>query len=78
MLKTLDKWHRTSGGYLLFALVELAISYLFISLAIDRGNLLYYLLSLLFLIGSLQNFFKLIGGLTRGRYNRPSSAARRR
>ena len=77
MLKRLDMWHRTSGGYLLFGFVELAISYLFISLAIDRGNLLYYLLSLLFLIGSLQNIFKLIGGLTRGR-TRPSSATRRR
>ena len=77
MLKQLDKWHRTTGGYLLFALVEFIISYLFISLAIDKGNLLYYLLSLLFLVGALQNLFRLIGGLTRGR-KRPSSAARRR
>jgi hypothetical protein len=67
MLERLDKWHRTRAGYLLFALVELALSYLFISLAIDRGNLLYYLLSLIFLIGSLQNLFKLIGAFAHGK-----------
>lgn len=61
MLKTLDKWHKTRVGYALFALVELAIAYGFASLAIDRGNLLWYALALFFLVGALQNFFKLAG-----------------
>jgi hypothetical protein len=67
MLKQLDKWHKTKLGFLVFGLVELAIAYVFISLAIDRGNLLYYLLALIFLVGSLQNFTKLIArSLNRG------------
>ncbi len=46
---------------LVFALVELAAAYGFATLAIDRGNLWWYLLTLIILIGSLQNFVKLIG-----------------
>ena len=59
MLKQLDKWHKTKPGLLVFGLVELAIAYGFVSLSIDRGNLWYYLLTLLFLVGSLQNFVKI-------------------
>lgn len=57
----LDKWHKTRLGLLVFALVELLIAYGFASLAIDRGNLLWYLLALIFLIGTLQNLVKLTG-----------------
>jgi len=61
MIKQLDKWHKTKSGLLVFFLVELLIAYGFASLAIDRGNLWYYLLTLVFLVDSLQNLFKLIG-----------------
>jgi len=61
MLKKLDKWHKTRLGLLVFAMVELAIAYGFLSLSIDRGNFFWYLLTLVFLVGFLQNFFKLIG-----------------
>lgn len=61
MIKQLDKWHRTKPGLLVFALVELALAYGFVSLSIDRGNFLWYLLTLIFFIGFLQNFIKLIG-----------------
>lgn len=47
-------------------MVELVIAYGFVSLAIDRGNFLWYLLALVFLIGALQNLFKLIGALLHG------------
>lgn len=60
MFKQLDKWHKTKLGLLFFALVELAVTYGFISLAIDRGNLWYYLLTLVFLVGTLQNLGKLL------------------
>jgi hypothetical protein len=60
-MKKLHNWHQTKLGLLVFGLVELAITYGFASLAIDRGNLLWYLLALIFLIGALQNLFKLIG-----------------
>jgi hypothetical protein len=67
MLKKLDKWHKTRLGLLVFALIELAIAYGFFSLSIDRGNFFWYLLTLIFLVGFLQNFFKLIGTFGRGK-----------
>jgi hypothetical protein len=63
MLKKLDVWHKTKLGLLIFGLVELAVAYGWASLAIDRGNPWYYLLALVFLVGALQNFAKLIGVL---------------
>ena len=65
MLKQLDTWHKTKLGLLVFAVLELALAYAFISLAIDRGNFWYYLLVLVFLVGALQNLFKLIGKVMR-------------
>ena len=67
MVNQLDKWHKTKLGLLVLGLGELAAAYGFASLAIDRGNLLYYLLTLVFLVGSLQNLTKLIGRLLHGR-----------
>lgn len=63
MLKRLDNWHKTKVGYLLFAVVELALAYGFISLAIDRGSLWWYVLTLIFLVGGLKNLFKLFQSL---------------
>lgn len=60
MLKQLDAWHKTKLGLLIFAVLELAICYGFASLAIDTGNPIYYLLTLLFLFGFLQNATKLV------------------
>ena len=59
----LNLFHKTKLGLLVFGLVELAITYGFVSLSIDRGNLWWYLLALIFLIGTLQNLVKLIGKL---------------
>ena len=64
-MEQLGKWHQTKLGLLVFALAELAIAYVFVSLAIDRGNLWYYLLAFIFLTGSLNNLFKLIGSFYR-------------
>lgn len=58
MFKQLDNFHKSKTGYLLFGVVELAIAYYFVSLAIDRGSLIWYLLTLIFLVGALQNLFK--------------------
>ena len=62
----LDKFHKTKPGYLVFGLVELAIAYGFASLAIDRGNLWWYVLTIIFLIGTIQNFVHLIGAFVHG------------
>lgn len=59
-LKKLDTWHKTRAGYLVFGLVGLGLAYLFISLAFSGGSLWYYLLTLIFVIGFLQNLVKLI------------------
>lgn len=65
-MKRFHEYHRTKLGMLIFVLVELAIAYGFASLAIDRGNLWWYLLALIFLVGALQNLFKLIGEFLNG------------
>lgn len=62
-LRRIDTWHKTKVGLLLFGLIELGVAYGFASLAIDRGNLWYYLLTLIFLIGATQNLVRLIGSL---------------
>jgi hypothetical protein len=65
-LNKLDSWHQTKPGLSVFAVVELAIAYGFASLAIDRGNFLWYILALVALFGCIQNAAKLIGSVTRG------------
>ena len=70
MLNKLDKFHKTRLGYGLFALVELALAYLFISWALDAGNWFDYLFALLFTVGFLQNLIHLttlLLGKRRGR-----------
>ena len=61
MLNRLDNWHKTRWGLLVFGLIELAIAYGFASMSIDRGNFWWYLLTLVFLVGALQNIFRFIG-----------------
>lgn len=68
MLKKLDAWHKTKRGLLAFAVLELLLAYVFVSLAINKGNLLYYILTLVFLFGFLQNTVKLIGNLTHDKH----------
>ena len=74
MLNKLDKWHKTKLGYLVFGIIELAGAYGFASLSIDRGNFAWYLLTLVFLFGALQNLFK----LTRKLFNGDKAAKTRR
>lgn len=59
--------HQTKTGLLVFGLAELGLAYVFASLAIARGNFLWYLLTLIFLIGTIQNLFKFIGALLHGK-----------
>jgi hypothetical protein len=64
-MKQVHLWHQTKLGLLVFFVIELALVYAFASLAISRGNLWYYILTLLFLVGAIQNFVKLIGKMVR-------------
>lgn len=70
MLKKLDAWHQTKLGLAVFGVAELALAYGFSSLAIDRGNFVWYLLALFFLVGFLQNFIKLIKAVLRQNRNK--------
>jgi hypothetical protein len=63
MLKKINAFHKTKSGCLLFGLIELGLAYYFVSLAFDRGSLIWYLLTLLFLVGALQNLFRFVAEL---------------
>lgn len=63
MLNALDRWHKTKLGLLIFGSIELGLAYAFASLSIDRGNIWWYILTLVFLVGALQNLFKLVGAI---------------
>jgi hypothetical protein len=67
MLERFDNWHKTRVGYLVFAVVELVITYGLASLAIYSGSLWWYILFLIFLLGSLQNIWLLIRSFSRGK-----------
>lgn len=45
----------------IFGAIELAIAYIFASLAIDRGSWWWYALTLIFLVGAIHNVIKLVG-----------------
>jgi hypothetical protein len=64
-INQLKNWHDKKLGLLLFTVIELSLTYGFGSLSIDRG-LVWYLPTIIFLIGGLKNFFKLVGTLTHG------------
>jgi hypothetical protein len=71
MIKKLHMWHKTKMGCLVFAVVELALAYGLISLAIDRGSLWLYALTLIFLVGGLKNLLLLVQLMgTKSRRNR--------
>jgi hypothetical protein len=50
-------WHITKSGFFGMAVFELLLAYCFASLAIDRGNLWFYFLTLVFVVGVIQNVF---------------------
>lgn len=55
-----ETWAKLETRPFLFgrAILELAITYLFVSLAIDSGSLMHYALTLIFLTFALRNLFK--------------------
>lgn len=61
-LRAIDKFHKTRVGYLVFGLVELALSYVFANMAIPSGDWWQWLLALICLFGFLQNFGRMIVG----------------
>lgn len=60
-LHRVDKFHKTTAGYLVFGLVELGLAYFFALWAIDNGNVWLYFITLAFFVGAVQNLVKLLG-----------------
>ena len=60
-VQSLDKFHRTRAGYLVFGLVELALAYWLATLAINSGSLWQWALAFILLFGFLQNLARIPG-----------------
>jgi hypothetical protein len=58
-LQRLDTWHQTVFGLITFAVVELALGYLFVSLAINSGSLWQWTLGFVSVVGCGRNLFLL-------------------
>ena len=58
--QALDKFHKTRLGYIVFGLGELALAYGAASWAIDSGNILLYVATIILVFGGLQNLSKLL------------------
>jgi hypothetical protein len=59
LINSIHNFHKTKRGYLVFALVELALAYIFASIAIDTGSMWVYLAAIIFAVGAILNFLNL-------------------
>lgn len=59
-VQTIDKLHKTRLGYLVFGLVELGLAWAVSLRAIDSGNLFWWVLTVILLVGFLQNFVRMV------------------
>lgn len=73
-MQQLASWHKTKLGLLVFGVVELGLAYVIASLAINSGSLWEYALTLILLVGFLQNIVRLIGRLIHGSKHQTSKA----
>jgi hypothetical protein len=73
-MQQLARWHQTRAARSLFAAIELALTYVSASLAIDQGSLWLYGISLLLLAAAIHNCIKLVWGFVHG--NKPAEAQR--
>lgn len=60
-----QRWHKSLIGFLCTAVIAILIAYVFACLAIDRGNLWFYLLTLIFVIFTIQNVYGFLAVLVR-------------
>lgn len=54
----IDTFHQTRKGKLIFGALELVVSYLVVSRAIDTGSLWEWLIAILLFIGGVHNLLK--------------------
>lgn len=60
MIDTLDKFHKTRLGYIVFGLVELGLCVLLANWSMGSGAWWGWLLAIVFLSGFLQNFVRML------------------
>lgn len=60
-LQKLHAWHQTKKGMTVFAAVELAIAYFFITTAIDTANLWAYTVGVIAIAGAIHNVLRITG-----------------
>lgn len=61
-MRSIDKFHKTRVGYLIFGLVELGLFLWLVNLAIPSGDWWEWLLAFFFLLGFLQNMGRMVVG----------------
>lgn len=66
------QWRHTAIGRICWAILTGVIAYLFITLAIDSGELWQWAIAALFTIDCLYNFVQLTRKLVHGRQKRPA------
>lgn len=54
-IRSIDRFHDTRKGKLIFGAIELVLAYIIVSRAIDTGSLWEWIIGLLFFIGGLNN-----------------------
>jgi hypothetical protein len=66
-VRKLDQWHKTRTGYLVFGVLELAVAYGLVSLAINDGNVLVYILFFIVTVGGAKNLVNAVRGGSHGK-----------
>lgn len=56
LVATIDTFHKSRFGYLVFGLVELGLTLVALNWALDNGSLWLWALAFILLFGFLQNF----------------------
>lgn len=59
-LNDIDKFHKTRLGHLVFGVVELGLAYVLALKALDTGNLIIWTLTIVLLVGFLQNIVRMV------------------
>ncbi len=61
LVHKLHAWHQTKKGLASFAVVELLVAYIFLSIAIDTANLWSYTVGVLAAVGAIHNVLRIVG-----------------
>ena len=69
-MQSLDKWHKTRIGHLIFGAAELLIAYGFVSWAINTAHTWTYILAIAFGYGGVRNLVNIFRKTDHGKRKR--------